>query len=256
MLTTTSFYYFKYFLIETHFTSKFRDLNEIKAKFIKRYVTIQSIVTFDLAQSTQNERHGDEDHDGSCFHYLYIIHYHYSEWNRCCRYVGLICLLQTHFARILFQNDLQCSWKSFSKPSRWLIHKCIFMYKCLNDLAPRYVCSNFKYAKDVHNVNTKSSTNHQLAINGHCSIRSFQYQGAIEWNKLPLQIRVISSLQPFKEAVLDHIKGWQLNAFSPWAIVYCYLEFKLRYLENLKLFSIRVKELSEPIVLWRKGDGC
>ena len=31
--------------------------------------------------------------------------------------------------------------------------------------------------------------------------------------------------------------------------VYCYLEFKLRYLENLKLFSIRVKELSEPIVL-------
>ena len=31
--------------------------------------------------------------------------------------------------------------------------------------------------------------------------------------------------------------------------MYCYLEFKLRYLKNLKLFSIRVKELSEPIVL-------
>ena len=92
--------------------------------------------------------------------------------------------------------------------SRWLIHKCIFMYKCLNDLAPRYVCSNFKYAKDVHNVNTRSSTNHQLAINDHCSIRSFQYQGAIEWNKLPLQIRVISSLQSFKEAVLDNIKDY------------------------------------------------
>ena len=36
--------------------------------------------------------------------------------------------------------------------------------------------------------------------------------------------------------------------------MYCYLEFKLSYLKNLKLFSIRVKELSEPIVLWRKGD--
>ena len=35
--------------------------------------------------------------------------------------------------------------------------------------------------------------------------------------------------------------------------MYCYLEFKLSYLKNLKLFSIRVKELSEPIVLWRKG---
>ena len=34
--------------------------------------------------------------------------------------------------------------------------------------------------------------------------------------------------------------------------MYCYLEFKLSYLKNLKLFSIRVKELSEPIVLCKK----
>ena len=37
--------------------------------------------------------------------------------------------------------------------------------------------------------------------------------------------------------------------------MYCYLEFKLRYLKNLKLFLIRVKELFEPIVLRKKGDG-
>ena len=42
--------------------------------------------------------------------------------------------------------------------------------------------------------------------------------------------------------------GSQLGAFCPKAIVYCYLEFKLCYLKNLKLFSIRVKELIEPIV--------
>ena len=34
--------------------------------------------------------------------------------------------------------------------------------------------------------------------------------------------------------------------------MYCYLEFKLRYLKNLKLFLIRVKELFEPIVLRKK----
>ena len=50
-------------------------------------------------------------------------------------------------------------------------------------------------------------------------------------------------------------KGSQLSTFCPYAIVYCYLEFKLRYLKNLKLFSIRVKELFENIVLRRKGDG-
>ena len=37
--------------------------------------------------------------------------------------------------------------------------------------------------------------------------------------------------------------------------MYWYLELKLSYLKNLKLFSIRVKELFEPIVLWRKGDA-
>ena len=37
--------------------------------------------------------------------------------------------------------------------------------------------------------------------------------------------------------------------------MYCYLEFKLRYLKNLKLFSIRVKELSEPIVCEEKATG-
>ena len=46
--------------------------------------------------------------------------------------------------------------------------------------------------------------------------------------------------------------------------MYCYLEFKLRYLKNLKLFSIGVKELSEPMVFVKKkkkkkkkkkGDG-
>ena len=37
--------------------------------------------------------------------------------------------------------------------------------------------------------------------------------------------------------------------------VYCYLEFKLSYLKNLKLFSIRVKELFEPIVKIIKNKG-
>ena len=37
--------------------------------------------------------------------------------------------------------------------------------------------------------------------------------------------------------------------------MYCYLEFKLRYNKNLKLFSIRIRELFEPSVLRRKADG-
>ena len=53
----------------------------------------------------------------------------------------------------------------------------------------------------------------------------------------------------------SRVKSSQLGAFYPEVIVYCYLEFKLRYLKNLNFFSIRVKELFEPIVLRRKDDG-
>ena len=53
----------------------------------------------------------------------------------------------------------------------------------------------------------------------------------------------------------SQVKGSQLGVFCSQTIVNCYLEFKLRYLKNLKLFSIRVKELFTPIVLRRKGDG-
>ena len=45
------------------------------------------------------------------------------------------------------------------------------------------------------------------------------------------------------------VKGSQLDTFCPKIIVYCYIEFKLRYLKNLKLFSIRIKVISAPIVL-------
>ena len=56
-------------------------------------------------------------------------------------------------------------------------------------------------------------------------------------------------------AAKENIKGSQLGAFCSQTIVYGYPEFKLRYLKNLKLFSIRVKELFEPTDLRREADG-
>ena len=52
-------------------------------------------------------------------------------------------------------------------------------------------------------------------------------------------------------------KGLQLDALCSQAKVYCYLKFRLGYLKNLRLFSIKVKELFEPIVMpkkKKKGD--
>ena len=64
-----------------------------------------------------------------------------------------------------------------------------------------------------------------------------------------LNVNITSSFEKCNQWRQIGLKGSQLGAFCPQAIVYCYLEFKLRYLKNLKLFSIRVKELFELIVL-------
>ena len=50
------------------------------------------------------------------------------------------------------------------------------------------------------------------------------------------------------------LMGSQLGTFVHRLLVFCYIEFTLRSLKNLKLFSIRVKELLEPTVLQRKAN--
>ena len=69
----------------------------------------------------------------------------------------------------------------------------------------------------------------------------------------PEMVIILDSAQHYKDIgtlylcqsvlVFFKVKGSQLGVFCPWAIVYCYIEFKLRYLKNLKLFSIRVKRI-------------
>ena len=50
-----------------------------------------------------------------------------------------------------------------------------------------------------------------------------------------------------------YLRGHNWVHFAHRLIVFYYLEFKLPYLKNLKLFSIRVKELFESIVLRKKN---
>ena len=55
----------------------------------------------------------------------------------------------------------------------------------------------------------------------------------------------------FKEREANRkLRGHIWIHFAHRLLVYCYLEFKLRYLKNLKLFSI--KDLFEPIVLRKR----
>ena len=71
--------------------------------------------------------------------------------------------------------------------------------------------------------------------------------------------RPTNSMSKFQRCLLQRnilvLRGYNcmLLAHRPYCTVT--LNSNYSYLKNLKLFTIRVKELSEPIVLWRKGDG-
>ena len=63
---------------------------------------------------------------------------------------------------------------------------------------------------------------------------------------------IFASCEPLRNKVNTmnkYLRGDNCMLLAHRAIVYCYLKFKLSYLKNLKLFSIRVKQLSDPIVL-------
>ena len=78
---------------------------------------------------------------------------------------------------------------------------------------------------------------------------------------VPLKYYTLSSQLQRLTSFSVGCSGWrilspgQIAVMRKWSIVYFYHEFKLRHLKNQKLFSIRVNELFEPIILRRKGDG-
>ena len=74
------------------------------------------------------------------------------------------------------------------------------MYKCINNLAPAYLCNLFvprisNY--DFRNAEKKLSLPKPRT---YCLKRSFSYNGAILWNNLPEEIRTSNSLAFFKRS--------------------------------------------------------
>ena len=73
------------------------------------------------------------------------------------------------------------------------------------------------------------------------------------WMGLQTNISITSTIDRWTRS--RYLRGHNWVHFAHRLLVYCYLEFKLRYLINLKLFLIRVKELFEPIVLRKKATS-
>ena len=80
-----------------------------------------------------------------------------------------------------------------------IMHKCILVYKCLNNLAPPYFCDYFIRNNCIHSHNTRNSNDlHLPAPKLSLGKNTFRYSGSILFNKLPRTLKGAPSLPNFK----------------------------------------------------------
>ena len=104
--------------------------------------------------------------------------------------------------------DFSCSVSSLIKSLGWMMinerfsyfTSCL-MFKCLNGIAPSSVAGMFSYVHENHSYSTRSASYGMLTIPcPHTSLykRSLSYHGVIQWNSLPINLRLSTSLDNYK----------------------------------------------------------
>ncbi len=89
-------------------------------------------------------------------------------------------------------------WPTLDK--RWKAHRCVLTYKILNKILPNYLDKIFKHVKDIQ-TKTRSSTSNLLLptkFKTNYGKRQLSYIGALDYNKLPPDIRNEPLINSFK----------------------------------------------------------
>ena len=86
-------------------------------------------------------------------------------------------------------------------------------FKCLNRLAPPYLCQKFKTRTEVDNCNTRNRDRlHIRPCRTAAGQRAFTFSGQKLWNSLPDEFQSITNLDVFKVLIKnDFLKHKQAN---------------------------------------------
>ena len=85
------------------------------------------------------------------------------------------------------------------------MHTYILVFKCLNNLVPKYLTQYFTSNADLHNHATRRS-NDLHPPNPKCNMvkRTFKYAGAIYFNSLPNNVKRATSVNSFKKMLAEY----------------------------------------------------
>ena len=82
------------------------------------------------------------------------------------------------------------------------------MYKCINRLAPNYLCDRLDYyvtKQDYYTRNSYRASLYAPKPNRECFKNSFAYNGSRLWNDIPHVIRDVPTLNTFETYLKQYI---------------------------------------------------
>ena len=121
--------------------------------------------------------------------------------------------LQSRAARLITGTGPRDSRNMIFKELGWIslqqrrdFHKCVIMYKCLNGLAPSYLCNMFRSSNHTHETRNSSDLVPPKTRTAYYE-KSFFISGTKQWNDLPQRVKACHSLSSFKSALYKHISA-------------------------------------------------
>ena len=93
-------------------------------------------------------------------------------------------------------------------------HKVTLMFKCINNLAPEYLCSMFNSINENCPYGLRSATSNNLQVpcpKSEYFKRTFVYSGTNLWNSLPSNIKSLNNEICFKTKVKDYMLRFQIE---------------------------------------------
>ena len=92
-------------------------------------------------------------------------------------------------------------------PERIVYKLCLLVYKCHNNLAPKYLIELLPSRTSRRPLRSSHSVNITEAYfkNSQCQSSSFSLAGLRAWNSLPTRVKTAQSLNSFKSLLKTHL---------------------------------------------------
>ncbi len=89
---------------------------------------------------------------------------------------------------------------------RRMFHLAPLVFKCVNNLAPSYLCNLLERVDEIHGRDTRASSHNDLVVRRSRILvgdKAFQHRGPLCWNAIPTDVRDSATVIAFKTAFID-----------------------------------------------------